>query len=119
MQIHRTPRRFVKSLLLAAAATGAVSSAALAGPDVIVGELDQVQSYGAVGAMRAYSVGTISCNIGDQPLEWEDQPQAGFVGNVYPVISGNAYRLLNGRFQQVGQQWLKHGFCALNGNVCS
>jgi hypothetical protein len=129
MPVHRTPARasrrslksvvkaHAKSLMLAALATGA--TVAQAGPDVIVGDLDQVQNWGQVSGIRAYSVGTVSCNIGDQPLEWEDQPQPGFTGNIYPVISGNVYRLRDGRFQQLGQQWLKHGFCALNGNVCS
>ncbi len=33
-------------------------------PDVIVGDLYEVNSYGNVGDILAYSVGTTSCNIG-------------------------------------------------------
>jgi len=90
-------------------------TAAGAGPDVIVGELPDVSNYtsgGAIGGKRSYSVGTTSCNIGDQPLLWISST------NQHPVISGNMYRLLNGRFEQIGQSWLKHGFTALQGTVC-
>ena len=83
------------------------------GPDVIVGELYDPQNYGLVGGIRAYAIGTYSCNIGPSPLRWESGNQ------FHPVISQNMYRLLNGRFEHVGQSWLKHGFCALQGNLCS
>ncbi|HYE63407.1 MAG TPA: hypothetical protein VD997_15550 [Phycisphaerales bacterium] len=86
------------------------------GPDVIVGDLYQVSNYGGSNGRHAYAVGTISCNLGNEPLTWEDHNGPG--GNVHPVISQNLYRLHNGRFEQIGQAWLKHGFCALQGNVC-
>jgi len=101
-----------------AAVLGMVGCAAgvHAGPDVIVGDLYEVANYtssGAIGGMRAYAVGTISCNIGTSQLTWISN------NNQHPVISQNMYRLNNGRFEQIGQAWLKHGFCALQGNVCS
>jgi len=104
--------------VLAAFAASSSSMAQTPGPDVIVGDLptgDVIHhtSAGAVNGKRAYSVGTTSCNVGDQPLTWDDTT------TVYPVISQNLYRLSNGRFEQVGQSWLKHAFCALQGTVCS
>ncbi|MBC7770976.1 MAG: hypothetical protein H7210_00640 [Pyrinomonadaceae bacterium] len=92
------------------------TSQARPGPDVIVGDLPDVSNYtsgGAIGGIRAYSVGTTSCNLGDQELIWTANT------NQHPVISQNLYRLANGRFEQIGQAWLKHGFCALQGTVCS
>ncbi|MGE3107721.1 MAG: GC-type dockerin domain-anchored protein [Phycisphaerales bacterium] len=86
------------------------------GPDVIVGELPDVAFYtssGAINGLHAYAVGTLSCNLGDAPLEWISST------NRHPVISQNMYRLMNGRFEHIGQAFLKHGFTALQGNVCS
>lgn len=86
------------------------------GPDVIVGELPDVQNYGTgtVGGVtyRAYAVGTTSCNLGNQILTWIAN------NNTHPVISQNMYRLREGRFEQIAQAWLKHGFCSLQGTVC-
>lgn len=84
-----------------------------AGPDVIVGDLDAVMRWGEVGGITAYSVGTISCNIGDQPLNWFATT------NQHPVIGQNMYRLKSGRFEQIGQSWVKHGFLATNDDFCS
>src|SRR5262245_44550032 len=104
----------VAALTAAVAAAGAIA----AGPDVIVGDLYQVSNFGGSAGKHAYAVGTISCNLGDAPLTWVDCT-SGPNCNVHPVISQNLYRLQNGRFEQVGQAWLKHGFCALQGTVCS
>ncbi|GJM25499.1 MAG: hypothetical protein DHS20C16_19140 [Phycisphaerae bacterium] len=86
-----------------------------AGPDVIVGEMPDVwhwTSSGAVSGMRAYSVATTSCNIGDEEFAWVEN------SNQHPVICQNMYRLSDGRIEQIGMSWLKHGFCALQGTVC-
>ena len=108
--------------LVAAGLAGLATGIASGGPDVIVGDLPDVENYttsGPVSGMRAYAVGTTSCNIGDTPLTWIDcsnsnDPQC----RNHPVISQNMYRIIDGRFEQIGQAWLKHGFCALQGTVC-
>ena len=47
-----------------------VGSLAHAQTDVIVGDLQDLASYGNVGDIYAYSVGTTSCNIGTEELLW-------------------------------------------------
>ena len=83
------------------------------GPDVIVGDLHQTTHWGAVGNIHAYSVGTISCNVGTEDLLWESW------NNRHPVIAQNLYRLKDGRIEQIGMSWLKHGFLALRGSLCN
>lgn len=85
---------------------------AVIGPDVIVGEVVGPQKFGTVGTITAYSIGTTSCNLGDQPLEWIQN------SNRHPVIGQTIYRMKDGRFEQIGLGWLKHGFCALQNTVC-
>jgi hypothetical protein len=86
------------------------------GPDVIVGDITGPSNYASVGGIEAISLGTYSCNIGSFWLNW-------FSGtNQHPVIGGSLYRyrVVNGagRFEQVGQSWLKHGFFALSNTLC-
>ena len=83
-------------------------------PDVIVGNLHQTDRYGPVGDITAFSLGTVSCNIGTCWLDWFGSPS-----NMHPVIGQNMFRLKDGRFEQLGQSWLKHGFTALDQNFCS
>ncbi len=85
----------------------------LRGPDVMIGSLSGVGNFGALGAISAFSVGTTSCNAGDEDLQW--------IANTseHPVIAQNMYRNLNGRFEQIGMSWVKHGFIASAGDICS
>lgn len=85
------------------------------GPDVIVGDTT-IANYTAVGGIDAFSVGTTSCNIGSVNLLWN----SGTVN--HPIIPQNMYRykVVNGagRFEQIGQSWMKHAFTALTQNLC-
>jgi hypothetical protein len=112
--------------LLLATAVGTVSAARAqggptTGPDVTVIYLSSTTSnLGAVGGIRAYAIGTTSCNIGDKDVNWCDEAGGCSGGSVsltnaqHPVIAQNLYRLKDGRFLQLGMSWLKHGFVSTN-----
>lgn len=106
------PLAFVCALLAHQAVADTHEFTATAGADVIVGVLPGISNHGSAGSIRAYSVGTTSCNIGGAELNWI----AG--DNRHPVIGGNIYQVANGRMRQVGYSWLKHGFTALQQNAC-
>lgn len=86
-------------------------------PDVIVGAIPDVSKYGSTVqngvTIMAYAFGTTSCNIGTAQLEWFAAPD-----NRHPFIPMNMYRLKNGRFEQIGMGWGKHGFTALQQTLC-
>ena len=87
------------------------------GPDVVVWDLQSYTNYSASGGYDAYSIGTVSCNVGDEPLLWLSN------NNQHPVIGQSMYRLAPGpnghpRMEMIGQSWLKHGFCALSQSEC-
>ncbi|MFO0961949.1 MAG: hypothetical protein U0625_03475 [Phycisphaerales bacterium] len=88
----------------------------LIAPDVIVGAIPDVSKWGANTVsgtvIMAYSFGSTSCNIGTQQLDWYSGT------NRHPVIPQNAYRVKNGRFEQIGLSYMKHGFCALQQSLC-
>jgi hypothetical protein len=101
----------------------------LVGPDVIVGELSRGSNdisagigvnFSAFGGYDAFSVGTYSCNVGNQNVLWI----AG--DNRHPVIAQNMFKMKQNTvgagtyatFEHVGQSWLKHGFTALTQNTC-
>lgn len=103
-------------LALAAALPG-VAQAQSTGPDVTVFDLMDVGNYGAASGVRGYAIGTRSCNIGNQPLNWCDNNGgcgSGTTSHDHPVIAQNIYRLKDGRFEQLGASWLKHGFLSTN-----
>jgi len=82
------------------------------GADVIVGALPAIAKYGSVGGTAAYALATTSCNIGDEILDWYAN------NNDHPVIPQNMYVVRDGRLEQIGMSWLKHGFCALQQSLC-
>ncbi len=94
-----------------------------AGPDVIVSNLlgdndtrllssGYQDPHGDGNLVSAFSVGTVSCNIGNQDLDWNPAT------NQHPVIGQGMYRLKDNRFEQIGMSWVKHGFYALNQSAC-
>lgn len=90
------------------------SAGALArpGPDVTVCDMTGPVKWGTIGTVTSYSIGTLSYNAGTANLNWIDGSPN------HPVIPQNIYRLKNGRFEQLGQSWLKHSFCALQNSGC-
>ncbi|USN99912.1 MAG: hypothetical protein H6810_04410 [Phycisphaeraceae bacterium] len=90
-----------------------VPLSALAGPDVIVGDLTgSIVHYGEVGGIHAYSFGVTACNPGDAPVDWFAST------NRHPVFATQLYRLDHGRFEQIGIAWAMHEFAALASNFC-
>ncbi|MBK7642286.1 MAG: hypothetical protein IPJ19_04440 [Planctomycetes bacterium] len=90
------------------------------GPDIIVGDLQDIANYAGqtIGSTSydAVAFGTYSCNIGTVWCNWFSST------NQHPVIDNNLYKhkLVNGagHFEQIGMSWLKHGFFALSNNLC-
>lgn len=93
---------------------------AVVGPDVVVLSFTDVSNNGGPsGGFLGYAIGTRSCNRGDAPLNWcSDWTASHCAGGAgvedHPVIAQNLYRLENGRFEQIGMSWLKHGFQSTN-----
>jgi len=101
----------------AAAMTLSIGAASAQTPDVIVYDIgvdhsdtDDIVYYGQADGIAAYSFATQSCNSGTGELDWYSSSGS----TAHPVIGQNMYRYANGRFEQIGQSWLKHGFCAVN-----
>lgn len=125
-QLHPQPVRALGSLLallIIGSATGspvAAEETATEGPDVTVYDLYGADHYGSEGSIHAYAVGTESCNQGTEPLNWCDPNNNGCAPGAedtdHPVIGQNLYRLKDGRFEQLGMSWLKHGFFSVNGS---
>ncbi|MEO6711350.1 MAG: hypothetical protein ABI054_02585 [Planctomycetota bacterium] len=99
-------------------------AAAAIGPDVVVSTIgSSITRNGTVGGISAYSMTTVSCNIGDQDAIWIDC----FSGpncNKHPVIGQQIYRLQTNpagytQLRQIGMSWLKHGFCAADAPNCT
>ncbi len=82
------------------------------GPDVTYSNITSVAHYGPVGGIHAYVLDSHTCNMGDQNLLW------GFSHNGSPVLAMNAYRMLDGRLEQIGMSWVKHACCAAAGSGC-
>jgi len=99
-------------------AAGPATPTLVPGPDVIVGEIDSIEQAGNDATSVGLGVGTVSCNNGDQPIDWHPLPNTN-----HPVIPQNLYRMSGGadnteRFEQIGQSWMKHAFFALEEFIC-
>jgi len=98
---------------------GAPERVASSGPDLAVGSISGITGFGALDGVAAYSIGTTACNLGDEMALWCATSVPGLCGPTqHPVTAQNLYRLSDGRFEQVGMSWLRHGVCALDSNFC-
>src|SRR5438067_6048034 len=120
IQIDHLIRGETKSMVMPPMqhAVGAAVPNLVPGPDVIVGDLESVEQAGNDATSVGLGVGTVSCNNGDQPINWHELPATD-----HPVIPQNLYRMSGGadnaeRFEQVGQSSVKHAFAALTQNLC-
>lgn len=86
------------------------------GPDVIVGDINEVLKWGTIGDVTSYTIGTTACSIGSSPVQWQ------FMTNQHPVIATALYRLktVNGgsRMEQIGFGWLKNSFHTIPQSFC-
>ncbi|MCH2105308.1 MAG: hypothetical protein MK291_01550 [Planctomycetes bacterium] len=115
MKLHNIAASAAVACLLFAGSLQAQSQ----GPDIVVHQLgvdgndtNDIHYWGTSGGIRAYSLATQSCNIGNQTVLWQSN------NTNHPVIGQSMYRLKDGRFEQIGQSWLKHGFCAVSEPGC-
>lgn len=102
------------SVLAVAAVAVVAYGGSTSGPDVTVIYLGSLGNFGGDSTYVGYSVGTTSCNIGNTPVTWCNTNLAWCSDEEHPVIAQNLYRLKDGRFEQVGMSWLKHGFLSTN-----
>ncbi len=86
--------------------------------DVGLGDLTLIQQVGHIGTFPTGTAGlsmeTTICNFGTVDVPWQGPMQVN-----HPLIHMALYRLLNGRFEQVGISWMKHGFFALSNSQCT
>lgn len=85
--------------------------------DVSLSALSSIQSAGHAGTFPtgqvALSMSTTSCNVGAVDVPWLAPMEED-----HPLIHMALYRLMNGRFEQIGVSWMKHGFFALSNPGC-
>ncbi len=109
--MHKFKALAVSALAVIAQAIAAVDARG-AGPDIQYSGLGgSIMSHGAVGTINAYTLGSNTCNIGNLSLSW--------VNNGTPGLSMNAFRLANGRLEQIGTGMVKTACCVGNTSGCN
>lgn len=86
-----------------------IEPGSIMGPDVVYTDCTSVTQFGVLGGIRGYALGSFTCNIGDENLQW---------GGTTPLLAMNAYRLRDGRLEQIGLSFVKNGTGAAAGTGC-
>ena len=86
--------------------------------DLSLGALTFISEMGHEGTypngLSGIAMATTACNVGDTDVPWLSPMQ-----EAHPLIHMALYRLLNGRLEQIGVSWIKHGFFATSDNDCA
>ena len=98
---------------LAPAQDGNLCDVAGESPDIIVGDITNPRRWGETGGITAYSFRTEACNLGTCQADWINNSDR------HPLIAQNVFRLKDGRFEQIGQGWVKHAFATVQETHCS
>lgn len=88
-----------------------VAAAMANGPDIVHSNLLSTTNWGSLGGVRAYSVGSETCNVGDADAAW--------INGGTPAHAWNIYRLRDGRLTQVGMSFARRFCCAAAGAGCN
>ena len=103
--MHLSTRACAALLLVGAAAAQDISVSQLG----INNNAESYQYWGMSGGIRAYSIATTACNVGDVDVQWMDSIKKA------PIIGTNLFRMRSdGQFQQLGYGFVKYSFCALD-----
>jgi hypothetical protein len=120
IQIDQIVRGGTKSMVMPPVqhAVGPARPDLVPGPDVIVGDIQDVDQQGSNATQVGLAIGTDSCNNGEEPIDWFELPDTD-----HPFIPQNLYRMSGGadnteRLEQIGQSWGKHAFFALEESLC-
>ncbi len=112
--MHRRGAFAVRAGALLFIGAGAASAV---GPDIKLCRLYDLRQFGRELNGGVYQVGlaaaTRSWNVGTANVNWWSSPDSR-----HPFIALNVYRLLNGRFEQIGLNFVKHGFYAESDISC-
>jgi hypothetical protein len=87
--------------------------------DVFLADIDDLTTLGRLGAfpngINACAMETTACNGGSKAISWQQAMDPD-----HPFIAFLLARESNGRFEQISDRsYVKHGFFALSGSVCS
>jgi hypothetical protein len=104
-------KRTVATVMACMGVSAGVANAQLVpGGDIVHSNIQDTVSYGVVGGVGGYSIGSWTCNIGDTSMNWNN-------GGT-PGLAMNAYRLYNGSLTQIGMSWVKLACCVANSGGC-
>ncbi|MBZ0268848.1 T9SS type A sorting domain-containing protein [bacterium] len=86
--------------------------------DVMLGELYGMTPAGRIGTypdgVNGLTAATTSCNNGDTNVPW-NAPMA----ETHPFIGLALFRVQDGVLEQIGRNWIKHGWFAVANDQCS
>ena len=77
------------------------------GADIAAAATGAISQVGRLGSTVALSMSSTLCNLGDEAIDWYGNPNPR-----HPFLVFNVFRDLDGRMEQIGQSWIKHGFAA-------
>lgn len=85
--------------------------------DVMLWNVSSLTALGRMGTfpngVNGLAMSTTSCNVGTENIPWFAP-----MDERHPVIAQQLYRLKDGRLEQIGIAWVKHGFLSTNSSGC-